>query len=133
MMSLHKWRTLHSMTTQRSNACAAALDGKLFVMGGRDSNYTNLKSCETYQAVPDFYKFLLLSQKLRESAETATFNNKGDDERHIILWKRVPTLPWDIVVHVFRFMERPTSNPWVPIPDMLNQSVLRVLPRLMGR
>ena len=118
-MSISKWSFLPAMTSRRSNACAVALYGKAIVIGGNDGGALN--SCEACQFyMPDFYKFLLLAKKIRECGEkaTMTYEEEGDALR-MILWMRVSLLPWDIVVHVVRFVETPTGKTWCPIPSMI--------------
>ena len=67
----------------------------------------------------DFYKFLVLAEKLQKYTGTTMRADKEDDDWLKMLWKRLAALPWDIVVHVVRFMKRPTLNPWEsPIPDV---------------
>jgi len=99
-MSLSEWRLIPEMNIKRRGACAAVLDGNVIVMGGHNSDHgTTLKSCETYQRMPDFYKLLLIIQRLHRS----------DGES---LLEHLAGLPWDIVVHVVRFVYLPTANPW---------------------
>jgi len=104
------------MSSKRTWSCVTALDDRLFVMGGSDENGTK-KCSETYER-PDFYKFLVLAEKLQKCVGNATRANKEDDEGVKMLWKRLAALPWNIVVHVVRFMKRPTWSPWESIPDM---------------
>jgi len=141
IVSLGKWSPLPAMTTRRSHACAVALHGSVIVIGGIGTYIgpkvhvgqtgQTLKSCEAYQVYnPDFYKFLLLAQKIRECGEKATssaFEEEVDALLMILLptrtlerqlWMRLSLLPWDIVVHVVRFVETPSRKKWSRIPAM---------------
>jgi len=41
-----------------------------------------------------------------------------EEHAQLILLIRLASLPWEIVVHVVRFINLPTANPWSPIQDM---------------
>jgi len=95
--------------------------------------FAYLKSCEMYQQ-PYFYSFLLLAQRIRSAIETDTIHDTGIQSprisvtlSHVTLikvWKNLSMLPWDIVVHVVRFLARPTVKSWRPLPDMTTKRAL---------
>lgn len=50
---LDQWSTVAALNTPRSGACAVALSGKIYVMGGTSNRGIALKTCEVYHANQD--------------------------------------------------------------------------------
>jgi len=90
--STAQWKPFPAMTNKRVLACAVALDGKLFVMGGHDGD-NGVESCETYQRANDFDKFFQLTTKLRKRKGIRATEVKQEDQGMIIPWKSLATLP----------------------------------------
>lgn len=62
--SCDQWNTVGALNTPRSGACAVALAGKIYVVGGSSSKGLALNTCEVYHASQDKW-FFFKGKKLR--------------------------------------------------------------------